>query len=230
MNSRILSLLLAIILFSGCSIVDFGNSEEEVWAEPESLQPLLEDQARVLAYQCETSGLRFTAAEKTDALYLFLDDQGARLTPVMGEEGYQWEKGEVRFEIFSETHVGVTLKGKEHVCEVDRYQTLWEAAKLSGVNYRGVGHEPEWILEVSEGLSFARILSPLSRLSLSGPIKIEPVEDTPVSILTFTRYPDVSIELSGYRCQDTMDDRVYDSSIEIRMDGQVYRGCGRALH
>ncbi len=36
-------------------------------------------------------------------------------------------------------------------CTYDRRASIWEHAKLSGVDFRAVGNEPGWVLEVREG-------------------------------------------------------------------------------
>ena len=47
---------------------------------------------------------------------------------------------------------GETIRG----CTEDRYESIWEDAKLSGVDFRAVGNEPGWVLEIrdSESIRF----------------------------------------------------------------------------
>ena len=116
-------------------------------------------------------------------------------------------------------------------CEHDRRASIWEHAKLSGVDFRAVGNEPGWVLEIREG----------SRLELSydyGQATIDAaIRDTHSdSARRSTRYTGVQgdrrieVLLVGERCADTMVDEVYPTRVEITFDDRRLTGCGRPLH
>ena len=45
------------------------------------------------------------------------------------------------------------VDGKTYVdCRLDQRQSVWEHAKLSGVDFRGTGNEPGWYIEIRNDL------------------------------------------------------------------------------
>ncbi len=116
-------------------------------------------------------------------------------------------------------------------CEHDRRASIWEHAKLSGVDFRAVGNEPGWVLEIREG----------NRLSLSydyGQSNLE--ADISVSrsdaATRSTRYVGyagerrIEVLLVGESCPDTMVDETYPTRVEVTFDDRRLTGCGRPLH
>ncbi len=116
-------------------------------------------------------------------------------------------------------------------CEHDRRASIWEHAKLNGVDFRAVGNEPGWVLEIREG----------ERLDLSydyGQRRLSvPVTDTSADadkrITTLSGSADgraMTVRLSGGGCSDTMSDETYPTRVEVEFDDRVLSGCGRPLH
>jgi uncharacterized membrane protein len=118
---------------------------------------------------------------------------------------------------------GETLRG----CTENRYASIWEHAKLSGIDFRGVGNEPGWVLEIRSGNSIRFEYDyGQSELEVSAPEpQVDPANRS-------ARYVTDSLEvlIEGTSCNDTMADRTYESRVTVNMSGRVYRGCGRALH
>jgi uncharacterized membrane protein len=116
-------------------------------------------------------------------------------------------------------------------CEHDRRASIWEHAKLSGVDFRAVGNEPGWVLEIREGsrldLSYdygqARIAATISDM------QTDP-ESRSTRYIGFEGERRVEVRLVGERCSDTMVDETYPTQVEIRFDDRRLTGCGRPLH
>ncbi|TNF86728.1 MAG: hypothetical protein EP301_08105 [Gammaproteobacteria bacterium] len=116
-------------------------------------------------------------------------------------------------------------------CEHDRRASIWEHAKLNGVNFRGLGNEPGWVLEIREGdrldLSYD-----YGQGSLSVPIT-EARSDADARTTTYsgsTGERTLLVTLTGERCNDTMSDESFPTRVAVEFDGRKLSGCGRPLH
>ena len=116
-------------------------------------------------------------------------------------------------------------------CEHDRRASIWEHAKLNGVNFRGLGNEPGWVLEIREGdrldLSYD-----YGQGSLSVPIT-ETRSDADSRTTTFSGSigdRTLVVTLSGEGCSDTMSDETFPTRVQVEFDGRKLSGCGRPLH
>ena len=116
-------------------------------------------------------------------------------------------------------------------CRRDPQASIWEHAKLSGVDFRGTGNEPGWVLEISER----------TRIDLSydyGASRIqanasEPVDDQRAMRTTWEAIVDgvpLKIEISAVACTDSMSGEQFESTVVIYLGDRELNGCGRPLH
>lgn len=116
-------------------------------------------------------------------------------------------------------------------CQRNPRASIWEHAKLSGVDFRGTGNEPGWVLEISER----------SRIDLSydyGASRIqakasEPVDDQQARRSTWEAVVDgesLKIEISAVACIDSMSGEQFASTVLIYLGDRELKGCGRPLH
>lgn len=116
-------------------------------------------------------------------------------------------------------------------CALDTFASVWEHAKLSGVDFRATGNEPGWVLEVSERTSI--YLNYDYGQSLIETTSSEPVDDPVTRQSTFSAVADgrdVTIRISAAKCVDTMNGHEFESTVVVNIDERELRGCGRALH
>jgi uncharacterized membrane protein len=121
--------------------------------------------------------------------------------------------------------------GGTHNCSNNRRQAIWEHAKLNGADFRAIGNEPGWNLEI-------RHQSKLILVTNYGSEKYEldlPEPDIDKTNRT-TRYnidqdgQKIDLTISGKPCRDSMSGEQFESSVEVMLNGGTLRGCGRALH
>ena len=112
-------------------------------------------------------------------------------------------------------------------CSKDGYASIWEHAKLSGVDFRGVGNEPGWVLEIrnADSIHFEYDYGE-NEINESAP---EPQED---ALNRRARYVTESMEVTieGVACQDTMADHSFESRVTVIVGDREFHGCGKALH
>ncbi len=105
---------------------------------------------------------------------------------------------------------------------------LFAEVKEKGVVFRAVGNEPGWVLEIT---SDKKVLF----LTNDGEDKTYFEVTEKFSDHSSTEYKMRSennllyIRIENRRCQNTMVDRVYESTVYINFDGVNMKGCGKAL-
>ena len=136
-----------------------------------------------------------------------------------------WLKGDDA--IFTIDTVSVTA------CDPNPEESLWEAAKLDGVDFRAIGHEPGWVLEIRER----------SRLTVhyynNGDNTVVDVtaadiatdQDRRASIFyARSETGDIRVTLSGKTCIDNSSGKAFGTSVLIELDKVRLQGCGKALY
>ena len=142
----------------------------------------------------------------------------------------RWEVGNTVFTV-DEKGASLAIGERSHRCDHDRRASIWEHAKLNGVNFRAMGNEPGWVLEIREGerldLSYdygaARLSVPIAERRLDVEEKMTVYEGR-------TGEGSVRVTLRGERCLDTMSDEVFPTRVDVKLGEQSFSGCGRPLH
>ncbi len=158
-------------------------------------------------------------AESEAASEVVFSGDGILLTPSEGTVSL-----EVTGEIFTD-------------CRVDPRRSVWEHAKLSGVDFRATGNEPGWHLEIrsdQETDSGKRIRFVYDYGERDAVLHAPaPVSDPD---LRRTEYRGENGELTivvlivGEACTDTMRGEPFESTVTVEFQRRSYHGCGRALH
>lgn len=105
----------------------------------------------------------------------------------------------------------------------------WETARAAGVDFRAVGQEPGWIVDI---YTQDRIVALLdygeTRLELprgepaypvEGATRFESQIDGHTLAITYRRAP----------CEDAMSGEPYPSTVEVVIDGRTLNGCGKSV-
>jgi uncharacterized membrane protein len=106
----------------------------------------------------------------------------------------------------------------------------WEAARARGVDFRAVGNEPGWFLELDDGVQIV-LVSDYGRRRAEAPAP-EPTVDEAAREITFStaaRGTSLVVTLSPGPCEDTMSGESFDTTVTVRYGGETLQGCGRAL-
>jgi putative lipoprotein len=182
----------------------------------------------------ECPGLVFTARHDPRGLFLFLPDSTVLLPEVPAASGAKYSDGRTTFWSKGEEAL-IERDGRVYRdCRNNRRMAVWEDAKLNGVDFRAVGNEPGWYLEIYDK---------------GAPERIDLVTDYGQDFYTFpdvqretrqsppqTRYLarigahrlEVTLEPGG--CRDNMSGEAFETRVTIRLGTRIYAGCGRPLH
>lgn len=181
------------------------------------------------SYDCAT-GDTVTATISDNYAWLFLPYDTVKLQLRPSASGAKFSNGNITYWSKGQEAVILTVNGDHIHCINDRQKAVWEHAKLKGVDFRAVGNEPGWHLEL-------------------GPKQIVYTGDYGNTVYSFPAAPpstdvtkrqtvyestntdtDIRILIEGKECSDTMSDIRFESTVTIWVDNNVLHGCGRSLH
>jgi len=105
----------------------------------------------------------------------------------------------------------------------------WGEARANGVDFRGVGQEPGWMIDIytqgrillllDYGETLAEFPLPAPSYPVEGSTRYETQADGKALVVTIRRFP----------CQDAMSGEAFPSTVEIVIDGRTLNGCGRSV-
>jgi len=110
----------------------------------------------------------------------------------------------------------------------DGVTAVFERARSEGVLFRAVGNEPGWILEISSDKEVL-FLTNLGQDRTDFKIIEKFSEHGSTEYKMRSKHNFLLVRIEKRRCQDTMVDKVYESTVYINFDGVYMMGCGKAL-
>lgn len=108
---------------------------------------------------------------------------------------------------------------------------IWEHAKLNGVDFRAVGNEPGWYLEIRNGDKIVFISDyGTSRYEFAASEPLTDQKKHTNIYQTDAGGKNLRVVIEGRQCRDTMSGEYFETTVRVRLDQKKYQGCGRALH
>ncbi|MGZ8412357.1 MAG: COG3650 family protein [Gemmatirosa sp.] len=104
----------------------------------------------------------------------------------------------------------------------------WDAARRAGVDFRAVGQEPGWLLDVDEGRSL-RYVGDYGETRLTTPAP--PPEVAPDGTRTWrarTGPRELVVVARPVPCRDGMSGAPFTHTVTVQVDGRELQGCGQA--
>ncbi len=215
----------AEIIIAGCGLMFLLQACAPVHAtQPESSAAV-----RTFVFNCAEE-YSFVARIEGAQVWLFLPSGTLTLQQTAVNT---FHDGNLMFRLDGQQGLLEESGGVSRSCRNDRRQAIWEHAKLNGADFRAIGNEPGWNLEIIEQTKLVLVTgygSELYEFDLSKP-EIDMAART-------TRYRNsldgqeltLTLTLTGEPCRDTMSGEEFETTVEVNLDGQTLRGCGRALH
>lgn len=113
-------------------------------------------------------------------------------------------------------------------CTSNPQRAAWEEARRHGVDFRAVGQEPGWHLEIREGERIRFVYAYGEREAVvPAP---EPIQaDGRTVYRAQTEAHDLTATITDEPCTDAMSGERFPATVTVTLDGQTYRGCGRPL-
>jgi putative lipoprotein len=181
---------------------------------------------KTLVYEC--GDYEFVARTGPGEIALYLPSgyrvlgqvRAASGTKYAGEGVEFWSKGNS-----ATLDLGSRILGS---CRLNPARAPWEDARRRGVDFRAVGQEPGWYLEIQHGRQILfvgnyggnRLLLPTPDPELDGELATYSASGDSHELL---------VEVTVEHCQDSMSGEIFDNSVRVVLDGREYRGCGLVL-
>ncbi|MGH7467187.1 MAG: MliC family protein [Longimicrobiales bacterium] len=189
--------------------------------------PLVPDSAPTFVYLCPDS-FTFTVRALQDTAWLYLPERTLTLPLVVSGSGARYSDGRVTFWAKGEEAL-LELDGRARTdCRNNPGRAVWEHARLRGVDFRALGQEPGWLLEIDEGKQIIMIADyGERRVTTPAP---SPEFNAATGKKTYrirTEAHRLQIVLKNEPCADAMSGERYPTTVVVTLDGREYRGCGR---
>ena len=92
----------------------------------------------------------------------------------------------------------------------------------SPFNYHAVGTEPFWDLGIGRDLVFTDRGNGVEVVQPTPPVQVGVAGE-------IYNTPRINVNIVHARCSDGMSDRSYPDTVQVRVDGREYRGCGQSM-
>jgi len=164
----------------------------------------------------------------TGAEAWLLQPGGTRRLPALaGAAGSAYSDG--RFELRIEdgqAQLGPAAS-RGQVCQNDERRAIWEKAKLDGADFRAIGSDPDWVLEIQRQ-SRVVLVTDRGAQPVELPLPV-PREDQDART-TRWQAGELQIEAIARGCRDRASGEAFEAEVIVIWQGRTLRGCGRALH
>jgi len=215
-------LLLALqAALGGCAQTD---------SSPENSAQGVTYEAQTYVFECP-GDYSFVARIETDRAWLFLPGRTAELPSVRSASGAKFAGDGTSFWSKGEEAMLDTGAARYDNCKNNRAKAIWEHAKLNGADFRAIGNEPGWHMEISNKNDIL-LVTDYGQATFRFPNATA----TPGPGSRMTTYKarqendQVEVTITGEPCTDTMSGESFPSTATVRINDKEYRGCGRALH
>jgi putative lipoprotein len=182
--------------------------------------------ATTLVYDC--NGYDFVARLGPGEMALWLPERYLVLPQVRSASGTLYEEGDVSFWSKGDDAM-LTADGQSHQnCYLQPERVPWEDARRRGVDFRAVGNEPGWYLEVRSGRQLLFVAQE-GMLRVMVPDAEDDSVDTERVYHGAADAHNLQVRIEQQPCVDTMSGGTFPDQVLVTLDGTRYQGCGQSL-
>jgi len=198
---------------SSSSSADVAASRRTQSAKPPS----------VVRFDCDT--LALTASFHDDHAMIELPERTWTLPQVVSASGARYSNGPVTF----------WNKGREATFETNgRTQTCrerrepWQEAADRGVDFRAVGQEPGWFLEIDKGKQI-RLVYDYAEHEIVTPVPAPTIKGTSTLYDAMVESHRLTIVVEEAPCTDAMSGEAFPRRVSVTIDARTLHGCGKDI-
>jgi len=105
----------------------------------------------------------------------------------------------------------------------------WELARAAGIDFRAVGQEPGWILDIYTQARM-RLMWDYGESSAEFPLA-QPTypQEGATRYDAQTESHRLAVTIRRFPCQDAMSGAPYPATVEVVIDGRTLQGCGKSV-
>ncbi|MGH6951331.1 MAG: COG3650 family protein [Vitreimonas sp.] len=105
----------------------------------------------------------------------------------------------------------------------------WDQARAAGVDFRAVGQEPGWMLDIYTETRM-RLVWDYGENTADFPLTAPATtQEGATHYETMLNGRTLSVTIRRTPCQDAMSGEAYPAAVEIAIDGRTLRGCGKSV-
>jgi uncharacterized membrane protein len=104
----------------------------------------------------------------------------------------------------------------------------WLEAAARGIDFRAVGQEPGWYLEIDDGRSM-RLVYDYAERTATMPAPAPVVKDDEMFYTAVTGSQRFTVLIEPSACSDAMSGQPFPRTVTVTIDDRTLRGCGRSL-
>lgn len=230
----VLAALVALMVIRGCSSKQKKQSSAPT-SKAAPVQKTLPDFSginteNVYAYSCGDS-LQFSAHVTKDSTWLFLPDTSLKVEAVPAGSGAKYEGSSYIYWSKGDEAILQAPTGSFMTCKTIPKEKSWAAARIRGVDFRALGQEPGWQLEITRGKQITYIGN-YGQDTLVTPVPEPKTSDREGRIVYKAKAGNrrLTVAISDTSCTDSMSGFHFPASVTVTVDGKNYHGCGRALN
>jgi len=141
----------------------------------------------------------------------------------------------------AEVQHGAAIDASTHTLANELEKTVWQKATLRGVNFRAVGQEPGWLLEIIEGDTILLVtnygqtkttyvyIDPLTTKQTHRTFNLSNIKSQPSNLPDLSLQNKVTVLIETKVCSDSMSGEEFEFTTIIQFFDVTLKGCGRAL-
>jgi putative lipoprotein len=216
--------LCSLLLGASLSAVAGGEGPES--AATETLHPDQQPLARTVVYDC--NGFEFVTRLGPGEMALWLPQRYLVLSQVRSASGAKYQEGDVVF--WSKGDEAMLQVGdvEYQECRLQPERAPWADARRRGVDFRAVGNEPGWHLEIQDGRQLLYV-GDYGEQRVSTPDPGVQVAGQSRSYRARTEAAELSVDILETPCFDTMSGEAFPAAVTATVNGRQLHGCGRDL-
>ncbi len=205
---------LSLLLLSACS------------NQPRPAEKVVQSIAATRVYEC--GEFEFVTRDSSQGITLYMPEDSLVMEKVRSVSGSKYEGGGAVLHLKDDGTVLDLGYRSYSNCQLNVQRGPWEDARRRGVQFRAVGQEPGWFLEIKAGQQILLVADyGGSRYLFDAP---EPALDAETAIYQAQNAQhQLSIEINADWCQDSMSGQVFSNRVLLNLDGRELRGCGEAF-
>ncbi len=196
----------------------------------DSDRPIAFGRNPIVVYLC-TPRYRFAARMDRDSAWLVLPTREITLPHVESASGARYSNGAVTFWSRGSSARLEAPPDTFASCAGQTAANVWEAARLRGIDFRAVGNEPGWFVEIDDGERIVAVVDYGERRAVTPAPRPTTADTVPRRVMytVQTEAHRITVVIEEVACADVMSGEEFPARVTLTVDGKEYRGCGRPL-
>jgi putative lipoprotein len=154
-----------------------------------------------------------------------MPERALTLPHVEAASGARYSNGAVTF-WNKGREASLEMSGRKQTCRERREP--WQEAADRGVDFRAIGQEPGWFLEIDNEKQI-RFVYDYAEHELVAPVPSPRVKGTSTVYEATVNAEHLRVAIDESRCSDAMSGEVFPRSVVVTIGARTLRGCGKDI-